>query len=345
MRTGVRIGVLIGGSSSENDASLISARSVLPALEELGYVTKPILITSDQSWYVYGSKSAYHSQEHESAFGVNEVVDRLPHLVDAIFITMHGSFGEDGSVQRLLDRAGVPYQGSGVRASQLAFDKHATSQLLRRAGFAVPDYNLIERAKWVVARARIIRQIIAVYGLPVVVKPNANSGGIDVMIARTATELAESLELVSARHGRVIAQRYIRGYEFSCGVIEQDGQAIAFPPTYIREIDRRPRDYHVAKTLKNIKATTPTPFSDIINTAISRTALGVHRALKLQGYSQVDMILSQRRLWILEVNTLPKLADSGLLAQGAHAMGIAYIDLIEKFTQYALTRPEVVELS
>lgn len=345
MQTGVRLGILIGGPSPEYEVSRASADNILLAAEQLGYAVRPILVTPDHSWYVYADRAAYAANEYEEAFGVRDAVEKLPYLIDAAIIAMHGVFGEDGGVQRLLDRAGLPYQGSGVRASRLAFDKHAASQVLRRAGFVVPDYTLIDRAKWVVARARIIRQAVAAYGLPVVIKPNASGSSIGVTIARTATELAEALELTSAQHSQVIVQRFVSGHEVTCGVLEQAGEVVALPPTLIRPTGQQLFDYRAKYTAGVTEEITPAPFSAATNAAIGRTALGVHRALKLQGYSRVDMILAQRRLWVLEANTLPGLTNLSLFPQAAAAVGIDFVGLVGELVQHALTRPEVVELS
>ncbi len=345
MQQGVRLGILIGGPSPEYEVSRASAENILLAAEQLGYSTKPILVTPDQSWYAYTDRASYLANEYEEAFGVRDAVEKLPYLIDVALIAMHGVFGEDGGVQRLLDRAGLPYQGSGVRASKLTFDKHASSQVLRRAGFAVPDYTVIERAKWVVARPRIIRQAVAAYGLPVVVKPNASGSSIGVTIARDVSELTEALELTSAQHGQVIVQRFVRGHEVTCGILEQNGKTFALPPTLIRPLNHHFFDYKAKYSAGATEEITPAPFSEATNAAIGRTALGVHRALKLQGYSRVDMILAQRRLWVLEANTLPGMTNTSLLPQAAAAIGIDFVGLVSELVQHALTRPEVVELS
>lgn len=345
MQTRVRLGILIGGPSPEYEVSRASADNILLATEQLGYAVRPILVTPDQSWYVYADRAAYMANEYDEAFGVRDAVERLPDLIDAALIAMHGVFGEDGGVQRLLDQIGLPYQGSGVRASGLAFNKHAASQALRRVGFSVPDYTVIDRSKWVVSRARIIRQVAMAYGLPVVVKPNASGSSIGVTIAHNAAELTEAIEVTSTQYGQVIIQRFIHGQEVTCAVLAWDGELSALPPTLIRPISRDFFDYHAKYTANAIEQITPAPFSGVMNDVIRRTALGVHRTLKLQGYSQIDMILAQRRLWILEANTLPTMTNTSLFISAVSAAGIDFIDLVEQLTQHALTRPEVVELS
>lgn len=345
MQTGVRVGVLIGGPSPEYEVSRATADNILLALEQLGYMMRPILVTPDQSWYVYANPEAYRANEYDDAFGVRDAVERLPHLIDVAIIAMHGKFGEDGGIQRLLDRAGLPYQGSGVRASQLAFDKHAASQVLRRSGIAVPDYTMIERSHWVVARARIIRQSVAAYGLPVIIKPNASGSSIGVSIARTVNELTEALELASAKYDRVIVQQYVAGHEVSCGILERDDTTMALPPTLIRYAKKSFFDYRAKYTTKVTEVITPAPFSSSTQQAIMQYSLGVHKILKLQGYSRVDMVLARRRLWVLEANTLPELTNHSLFTQSAAVAGIDFISLVNELVQHALTRPEVVELS
>lgn len=345
MQTGVKLGVLIGGPSAKYELSRASAIRVLAALEQLGYVVKPILVTPDHSWYVYTDRAAYEANDYHQAFGVRDAVERLPQLVDVVFIAMHGAFGEDGGVQRLLDRAGLPYQGSGVRASRLVFDKHATSQVLRRLGISVPDYTVIERSRWVVARARIIRQTVAAYGLPVVVKPNSNVGHNGAVVAHNLSELTEILELVSAQHDRVIVQRFMVGHKINCVVLERAGEAIVLPPAFIRPTKAKALHYSPKVIPKAYQLITSAPVTKVTQAVITRTALGVHRILKLQGYSQIDMILAQRQIWILKVSTLPELTEASLFSQTTAAAGIDFISLINELVRHALSRPEVVELS
>jgi D-alanine-D-alanine ligase len=345
MKKGARLGVIIGGPSSEYEVSKATAESIFSVSHNLDLNFLPILVTRDGSWYVYASPMAYKNKQHHQTFTTSEAIERLPEVIDAALIAMHGSFGEDGSLQRLLDRAGLPYQGSGVRASRLAFNKHAASQILRRSGFAVPEHTLIKRAQWVVSRSKIIRQVAAAYGLPLVVKPNTSGSSVGVSIPTNVSDLAEAMELTSAEYDEVLVQRYMRGSEVTCGVLQRGDEMLALPPTLIRPRKSTFFDYNAKYTVDATEEITPAPFSPVTIRAIGQTALGVHRALKLQGYSRVDMIIASHRLWVLEANTLPGLTATSLFPQAAAAQGIDFTNLVVELANHALTRPEVVELS
>ncbi|MFO0955230.1 MAG: D-alanine--D-alanine ligase [Candidatus Saccharibacteria bacterium] len=339
-----RLGVLIGGPSREHDVSRASADYALSVLDPNRYTITPILVTADSMWQLHSSTQDYQSGRPTIEFPHAEAVGRLPYLIDAALIMMHGEFGEDGQLQRILDQATIPYQGSGVRASRLAFDKHRSMQVFKRLGLAVPDYTIVNRAQWVSARARLIRQIIAAYGFPVVVKPNAAGSSIGVKICFSAAQLAEALESASVEYDQLIVQRFVQGVELTCGVLEDEQGAFALPPTMIRPREAKFFDYLAKYTPDATEEITPAPLSESVSAAVQRAALAAHRALGCRDYSRTDFILGRNRLWVLETNTLPGLTGVSLLPQAAAAIGYDYAALIEHLAQRAFSRPEVVEL-
>lgn len=339
-----RLGVLIGGPSREHDVSRASADYALSVLNPHHYMITPILVTTDSVWQLHNSVSDYQSRRVALEFPHNEVIGRLPYLIDAALIMMHGEFGEDGQLQRLLDQATIPYQGSGVRASRLAFDKHRSSQVFKRLGLAVPDYTLVNRAQWVSARARLIRQIVAAYGFPVVVKPNAAGSSIGVKICHSPAQLADALEAASLEYDQLIIQRFVSGIELTCGVLETDEGPFALPPTLIRPQQGKFFDYLAKYTPGASEEITPAPVSEAVTAAVQRTSLAAHRALGCRDYSRTDFILGRNRLWVLETNTLPGLTGVSLLPQAAAAIGYDYPLLIDHLAARAFSRPEVVEL-
>ncbi len=345
MSTQPRLGVLIGGPSREHDVSKASADNALSVLNAQQYRILPIYITTSNEWQLYASPTDYSAGQLQLSFPATEVVGRLPYLIDGALILLHGEFGEDGQLQRLLDQATIPYQGSGVRASRLAFDKHAASQVLRRAGLSVPDYTLVTRASWVSARSRLLSQVQAAYGFPVVVKPNAAGSSIGVKICYTPAQLADALETSSFEHTELLVQRCVAGIELTCGVIETDDGPLALPPTLIRPRSQGFFDYQAKYTPGATEEITPAPLPQKLLHAVQRVAMAAHSALGCRDYSRTDLILGQGRLWILEVNTLPGLTGVSLLPQAAAQAGYDYAALIDYLARRALSRPEVVELN
>ena len=339
-----RLGVLIGGPSREHEVSKASAAQALAVLDTARYDVLPILVNHERHWHLYGNVDEYGAGRAQLAFPHEEVIGRLPYLIDAALIMMHGEFGEDGELQRLLDQATIPYQGSGVRASRLAFDKHKSSQLFKRLGFSVPEYTLISRAHWVSARARIVRQVMAAYGWPVVVKPNAAGSSIGVKMCHAPAELIDALEEATLEYGDILVQRFVRGVELTCGVMETEEGAVALPPTMIRPRHTTLFDYQAKYTQGATDELTPAPVSPQVTAALQRVALTAHKALGCKDYSRTDLILGRGRLWVLETNTLPGLTGVSLLPQAAAVAGYEYHQLIDHLVSRAFSRPEVVEL-
>ena len=341
-----RIAIIIGGPSSEHDVSLASAKQIISAIRTDKFAYKPILVSRDNIWRVFPSDLALAAETAEIALTEQQIQNYLPFNFDAAFIAMHGEYGEDGTIQRLLDRAGIAYQGSGPRSSKLAFDKAASMQLLRRLGFHIPNYFVINRSDWVSSRGRKVYQLRAALGPKLVVKPNAAGSSIGVYITDTPAQLADAIEQVSLKYDRLIVQTFIAGSEITCGVIEFDDETIVLPPTLIQPTKAGGFfDYTAKYTPGASQEITPAPFKPAVLAAIQTTALKAHRALKCRDYSRTDMILGQGRLWVLEVNTLPGMTETSLIPQAAAALGVTFPDLVEHLFQRALHRPEVIELN
>lgn len=339
-----RIAVLIGGPSREHDVSRSSARNILSAVDSNHYDVRPILITHGGDWRVYSSALGFEADTPLQVWRSEQVPVQLPYEVDAAFIAMHGEYGEDGTVQRLLDRATIPYQGSGPRSSAMAFDKAASYAALRRQGFSIPDYVVMTRAEWVANRFKRLRQISSAFGDDVVVKPVSAGSSVGVYLVRTSAQLADALEQVSVEFDRFIIQRYIRGEEVTCGVLETDEGIVALPPTLIRPRAATFFDYQAKYTIGASEEITPAPLHPSLIAAIQRTAIAVHKALKCRDYSRSDFILTRNKLWLLELNTLPGMTETSLVPQAAAAYGMTFVDLVHHLIERARKRPEVIEL-
>ncbi|MCC7543502.1 D-alanine--D-alanine ligase [bacterium] len=339
-----RIAVLIGGPSREHDVSRSSARNILAAIDEHRYDVRPILITHQGEWRVYSSELGLEADTPQQVWGQTQIQVLLPYEVDAAFIAMHGEFGEDGTIQRLLDRATIPYQGSGPRSSALAFDKAASYATLRRQGFSIPDYVVMSRAEWVANRFKRMRQIVTALGADVVVKPVAAGSSVGVYLVHTPAQLADALEQVSVEFDRFIIQKFVRGEEVTCGVLETDEGLVALPPTLIRPRSSHFFDYTAKYTVGASEEITPAPLHPSLIAVIQRVALAVHRALKCRDYSRSDFILTRNKLWLLELNTLPGMTETSLVPQAAAAYGMGFSELVHHLIERARNRPEVIEL-
>jgi D-alanine-D-alanine ligase len=290
---GKRVGVLMGGPSAEREVSLNSGRMVHRALVERGYDAVAL------DW----------------APGADVSALLVEAKVDVVWLALHGTWGEDGAVQGLLECHRIPYTGSGVLASALAMDKVATRRIF--------DQESIESPRW---RRYHGPADVARIGYPLVVKPSAEGSSVGVSIVKSEAELGPALEAAARCHGVVLLEEYVKGREINVGVLDDEA---------LGEVEIRPAtefyDYE-AKYLRNdTQYLVPAPITDDERRTLHSLAARAHRALGCHGASRVDLLLlPSGRAVCLEVNTLPGMTDHSLLPKIAGHRGISYAELVER---------------
>ncbi len=313
-----RVGVLLGGPSSEHDISLLSGMNVLRTLQkERRYEAVPIFITKNGAW-LFGKDRAWMNP--------TEALMR----VDRVFNALHGEYGEDGQVQGILNHVGVSYTGSGALASALAMNKMAAQRVLEGKGIKMPrslvlgPHNLDTRA------------VLAFSAPPWIVKPLARGSSVGVSKVETHDDLVPAFKKAFAVDNQILAQEFIQGREITCGVLENDRAEIqALPPIEIIPPEDAPFFDYQVKYNGRTQEICPADFHDAMLTKIKKIAMLVHEALGLRHYSRTDMILkpaSKTRgapeVYVLEVNTLPGLTQESLFPKAARALGIEFGDLV-----------------
>jgi D-alanine-D-alanine ligase len=303
-RTKPDVAVLMGGSSVESEISLLTGNGVMQALKSLGYPATRV--------------------DHGAGF-----VDELRRIRPvAVFNALHGGEGEDGTVQALLDWLGIPYQGTGVRASAVAMDKWLTKSLLLAEGLPAP------RAIHMHADAARPFAVEKQFGLPCVVKPRAEGSAVGVSIVRTHAEWEEAVLDASVGNGEIIIEEYIEGREFTVAILDDR----ALPVVEIAPHDRF-YSYKAKYTPGGSTHTVPAKIEPKTAEEMQRAALALHRALGCRDYSRVDIMLNgSGRMAILECNTLPGLTPLSLFPDAAKAAGISYEALVEHLLECALSR-------
>jgi D-alanine-D-alanine ligase len=291
---GKRVGVILGGPSSERAVSLNSGSGVLAALTSRGYDAVGVDWTSTQ----------------------DDLIGMLrEQRVEVAWLALHGTYGEDGCVQGLLECAGIPYTGSGVLASAIAMDKIATRRVFDQEGIESPRWRRYHGAADV---ARV--------GFPLVMKPSAEGSSVGVSIVKQESELAGALEKARAGRGVVLIEEYVKGREINVGIL--DGEALG-------EVEIRPAtefyDYE-AKYLRNdTQYLVPAPITDDERRRLHDLAMRAHQAVGCAGASRVDLILgADGRAICLEINTLPGMTDHSLLPKIAAHRGMDYATLVER---------------
>jgi D-alanine-D-alanine ligase len=297
---GKRIAVLCGGSSSEREVSLRSGTAVAKALMALG-------------------AEVFEVDLRDANF-------HLPAGTEIAFNALHGTFGEDGGVQAILEDKGIPYTGEGVEGSRLAFDKIESKK--RFAGCGVPT------APFVTVRKFEIPDL----PLPYVVKVPCQGSSIGIYIVKSVNERDSALEMAFEQADTILIESFIQGRELTIGVLGD---------TVLPVIEIRPRggfySYANKYTWTNrggaAEHQCPARLSRTEKEIVESAALAAHRALELEVYSRVDIILDvNRKAQVLEVNTIPGMTETSLLPEAAAAAGISMTQLCESIIQLSLER-------
>ena len=325
----MRVAVLLGGSSDERGVSLASGCEVAAALRSRGHdviavdaAGGPLSAAQESSILESGIGKAeipLHAPSRAGALPEGGMLTRVPELGDAevVFLALHGGAGEDGTVQTLLEVAGIAYAGSGPLGCALAMDKDLSKRLLRDAGVDTPD--------WIAGRTPG-EEVVARLGLPVIVKPASGGSSVRLTLAHSAGEVDVAAELAGAGGDCVLHERYVEGREFTVGIL--GGEVL---PVVEIEPEHELFDFDCKYEPGMARETAPARIPDDTARRLQSAALEVHRALRLEHFSRVDFMMDDGgRAWCLEANALPGLTGNSLLPKAAAAAGIEFPELCER---------------
>jgi len=319
----LKVAVLMGGKSSEYEISLATGENVVESLDKNKYQVKPIIITKRNRWTYQGRVI-----EPEKALkGIN-----------IVFNAMHGQYGEDGTVQGILEFLGVPYTGSDVLASALAMNKIKSRELFRLNGLLTPPSLVLNKFTWL-KEPKKAQKIIAKISLPAVVKPSNLGSSVNVFIARKRKEFKPAFEKIFKTSDNLLLEKYLDGLEVTCGVLENfKGQSCyALPVTEIVPPAGHFFDYQV-KYDGQTQEITPARIDRNLTKKIQRVAQRAHQILGCRGYSRADIIVKNRKVYLLEVNTLPGLTRASLVPRAAQVAGLEFPQFLDKLIGLALGR-------
>lgn len=306
-----RIGVLMGGPSSEREVSLKSGKAVYEALKQAGLNVVGIDIISD--------KPDDNSRLLKSR------------KIDCAFLALHGRFGEDGAIQEILETVDIPYTGSGVLSSKLSMDKIASRKVLEVYNLTVPKYKIIDK----VSQYDNL-DLGACLGLPLVIKPATHGSSIGLSIPEKEEEIVPALDLAFQFDDKVVAEEYISGRELTVGILEDQ----ALP---VIEIVPKKRffDFEAKYQAGFTEYIVPAKLEEKIARLVQSAALKTHKFLGCFGCSRVDIILSRDNIpYILELNSIPGFTPTSLLPKAAKCAGIEFSQLCFKLIQLAYEKAE-----
>ena len=360
----IRVGVLVGGASNERDISLASGRMIaeqLPRdrydvvmLDTLALMARnprlsPALRERAAALIGHGARSKQlpegdatlpeelRAQVQKAADSAAPATDALmvtggDHAIDVAFLALHGPYGEDGTIQGLLELIGIPYVGSGVLASALAMDKAMTKKVLAAEGVATPRGLVVDRARFHADPSGETERASAI--LPAVVKPVHEGSSIGMTLVHKADEMRAALADALACDARALVEERVVGTELTVGVL--GNRELAALPVVEIVSKREFFDYRAKYDPTLSEEICPARVPESVASAAQDVALRAHRALGCRGVSRVDMIQSDAGLVVLEVNTLPGMTINSLLPKAARAAGIAFPDLLGRLVQLAL---------
>ncbi|MBI3289788.1 D-alanine--D-alanine ligase [Candidatus Microgenomates bacterium] len=338
------IAILSGGPSAEHEISLLSAREVVKNLDPQKYNALPIIISKDgKTWLPVSKEKFLESKNGQKSIVVNKTptntnVHALKALtdqngeIDICFISLHGPFGEDGTIQSILEFLGIPYTGSGPLASALGMDKIQSMRLFSQAGLNTPKNVILNKNE---NPSYIWKEL----SLPVVVKPNNQGSSLGISIVHKKNGLLDAIRKARKFSRTIIVEEYIKGTEITCGVIGNDNPK----PLPLVEIVPKNEffDYQAKYTPGATDEIAPARISKELTKKAQETALKAYRTLGCRGFGRVDMIIKRKRIYILEVNTIPGLTPISLLPKAAQAAGILFPRLLDKIIKLALSKDKL----
>ena len=304
----LKIALLAGGISSERDVSLNSGQQVYDALD----------------------KERYDIMRYDPQTDLPDLVANAANI-DAALVILHGPFGEDGTIQGLLDLLDIPYQGAGVLGSAVAMNKLVAKRLYEHADLKVPPYCVVRRGP-----LPELGGCVQHLGLPIVVKPVVGGSSIGMSIAHSEKELREAVEEAFKFDQQVLLEKYMEGIEVTGGVLGND------EPEALPLIEIVPGEghaffnYQAKYTAGATEEICPARINDVLTEKAQTCAIRAHEALFCRGYSRTDMIIQQDEIYVLETNTIPGMTATSLFPQAAAKAGMDFTRLLDRLIALSL---------
>jgi len=357
----LRVGILFGGRSGEHEVSLTSATSVLKALDPDKYEVVLIGITRDGGWR-WGAPAG-----EADAKALRDVLDQgkpvtpsvdpshpglVPldspsssagsggNVVDVIFPVLHGTFGEDGTVQGVLELAGIPYVGAGVLGSAAGMDKDVMKRLFRDAGLPVVPWVLALRGEWEREPARVRRQIEREIGYPLFVKPANLGSSVGISRVAQARKLAAALDLAAEYDRKILVEKAVDAREIECSVLGNDRPQASVPGEVIPVNEFY--DYEAKYIKEGSELIIPAKLTPRQTKQVREFSIRAFQAIDGAGMARVDFLLDRKtgKVFVNEINTIPGFTPISMYPKMWEASGIPYPKLVDRLIELACERQQ-----
>ncbi|MFJ7186055.1 D-alanine--D-alanine ligase [Lysinibacillus xylanilyticus] len=302
----MKVGVIMGGVSSEKQVSIMTGEEMIAHLDKSKYEVVAIKLDEDNT---------------------SELMEKVRDI-DIALLALHGKFGEDGTIQGVLETMGVPYTGSGILSSSICMDKNISKKILRYEGIETPDWLCLS------SNEELQFDELDKMGYPLVVKPNSGGSSVGVKIVYDKDALLTSIAEVFKWDSEIIIEKYIKGEEITCSIL--DGELL--PIISIRHtalfFDYKAK-YEDAATIEEVVELSPA-----IHERVAEAAKACYSALKCSVYARIDMMIKDGIPYVMEVNTLPGMTKNSLLPKSASSAGITYTQLLDRIIEISLNGRE-----
>ncbi|GAA3638924.1 D-alanine--D-alanine ligase family protein [Streptomyces chitinivorans] len=364
-----RVAVVFGGRSSEHGISVVTAGAVLRAIDRDAYDVLPIGITADGRWALTADDPErmaiadralpsveqlaesdtgsvllpFEPDNREVVYSEPGSVPKVLGEVDVVFPMLHGPYGEDGTLQGLLDLAGVPYVGSGVLASAVGMDKEYMKRVFTSFGLPVGPYTVIRPREWErdekAARKRIV-DFAADHGWPVFVKPARAGSSFGITKVEDLAGLDEAIAEARRHDPKIIVESLLRGREIECGVLEfEDGPRASLPAEIPPATAHDFYDFE-AKYIDSAEGLVPAPLTDEQTREVRELAVRAFDAASCEGLVRADFFLLDSGEFVInEINTMPGFTPISMYPRMWEASGVGYPELVDRLIRAALRRP------
>ena len=356
----IRVGVVFGGRSGEHEVSLRSAKSILDALDPERYEAIPIGITRDGAWVLEGDPMAALTDGKVSATGaaafladpttrglvafdaakpgaLERAEAETP--IDVVFPVLHGTYGEDGTIQGMLEMANVPYVGAGVLGSAVSMDKGVMKTLLRAAGLPILDWITFTTKEWAHRREQLAVDVEAKLGYPCFVKPANLGSSVGISRASDEGELAKAIEFAGSYDAKIVVEAAaVDVREVEVSVLGNDEPRASVPGEIVP--DRDWYDYDAKYSNSQTQLIIPAPLSPEKTAEIRQMAVETFKACQCEGMARVDFFVDRagERTWVNELNTIPGFTSISMYPKLWEATGVSYAELVDQLIQLAIER-------
>ncbi|MBM2826294.1 MAG: D-alanine/D-alanine ligase [Dehalococcoidia bacterium] len=344
------VGVIFGGRSGEHEVSILSARSVIGALDRERYQVVPIGITKEGHWLSPERSQEMLNQDIESSpsakvaptppYGDGSLWDGVSQLfgLDVVFPALHGPYGEDGTIQGLLETVGAPYVGAGVAASAIGMDKALMKAVFVKEGLPVVPYVVIRRSEWEERPLDTIKGIEAEVLYPCFVKPASLGSSVGVSKVGSREDMGAALDEASRWDRKLLVEKAVTAREIECGLLGNEYPQASVVGEIIpaREFYDYYAKYHDNRTQLLIPASLPTEVAQ----RAQELALRAYKAIDCSGMARVDMFLDKNdgQVYVSEINTIPGFTSVSMYPKLWGASGVSYPALLDRLIDLALER-------